>query len=180
MTRGNFRSPRRLLRFALASALLMAGIPMTAAQGANSQASLQTSPQANAYERTYRQSKSAVERALKQLQPSLGGRLPVLEGFALAGDHPLNRYQRAYYQSGVQVSSTATGGSLVRVDTKVTAWYADSVPSRSGYQLLTSNGRLESDLLDQLGDLLSVAPIPPVWAPVIARIPARVPAKTLP
>ena len=158
MTRGNFRSPRRLRRFALASALLMAGIPMTAAQGANSQASLQTSPQATAYERTYRQSKSAVERALKQLQSSLGGRLPVLEGFALAGDHPLNRYQRAYYQSGVQVSSTATGGSLVRVDTKVTAWYADSVPSRSGYQLLTSNGRLESDLLDQLGDLLSGGP----------------------
>ncbi len=153
MTSGDFRSPRRWLRVALASALLL-----VAAESANSQASLQTSPQATAYERTYRQSKSAVERALKQLQPSLGGRLPVLEGFALAGDHPLNRYQRAYYQSGVQVSSTASGGSLVRVDIKVTAWYADPVPSRSGYQLLTSNGRLESDMLDQLGDLLAGGP----------------------
>ena len=85
----------------------------------------------------------------------MGGRLPVLEGFALPGDHPLNRYQRAYYQSAVQVSSTASGGSVVRVSTKVTAWYADSSPSRSGYQLLTSNGRLESDLLDQLTDLLA-------------------------
>jgi len=158
MTAGNFCGLRRLLRVALASALLLTGIPMAAAQSASSQAGLQTSPQATAYERTYRQSKSAVERALKQLQPSLGGRLPVLEGFALAGDHPLNRYQRAYYQSGVQVSSTASGGSLVRVGTKVTAWYADSVPSRSGYQLLTSNGRLESDLLDQLADLLSGGP----------------------
>jgi hypothetical protein len=114
--------------------------------------------QVGPYERTYRQSKSAVENALKELQPSMSGRLPALEGFASPGDHPLNRYQRAYYQSAVQVSSTASGGSVVRVNTKVTAWYADSVPSRSGYQLLTSNGRIESDLLDQLTDLLATSP----------------------
>jgi hypothetical protein len=116
------------------------------------------SAQAVPNERTYRQSKSAVEKALKELQPSMSGRLPALEGFASSGDHPLNRYQRAYYQSAVQVSSTASGGSLVRVSTKVTAWYADSIPSRSGYQLLTSNGRIESDLLDQLTDLLATNP----------------------
>jgi hypothetical protein len=116
------------------------------------------SAQAVPYERTYRQSKSAVEKALKELQPSMSGRLPALEGFASSGDRPLNRYQRAYYQSAVQVSSTASGGSLVRVNTKVTAWYADSIPSRSGYQLLTSNGRIESDLLDQLTDLLATRP----------------------
>jgi hypothetical protein len=116
------------------------------------------SAQAGSYERTYRQSKSAVEKALKELQPSLSGRLPALEGFASPGDHPLNRYQRAYYQSAVQVSSTASGGSVVRVNTKVTAWYADSIPSHSGYQLLTSNGRLESDLLEQLTDLLATSP----------------------
>jgi len=116
------------------------------------------SAQAGPYERTYRQSKSAVEKALKELQTSMSGRLPVLEGFALPGDHPLNRYQRAYYQAAVQVSSTASGGSVVRVNTKVTAWYTDSISSRSGYQLLTSNGRLESDLLDQLTDLLASSP----------------------
>ena len=66
--------------------------------------------QTGAYERTFRQSKSAVEKALKELQPSMAGRLPALDGFALPGDHPLNRYQRAYYQSAVQVSSTASGG----------------------------------------------------------------------
>ena len=115
----------------------------------------QSNPPGAPYERTYRQSKIAVEKALKDLQPALGGRLPVLEGFALPGDHPLNHYQRAYYQTSVQVSSTASGGSVVRVNAKVTAWYADSTPSRSGYQLLTSNGRLESDLLDQLTDLLA-------------------------
>jgi len=118
----------------------------------------QTSAQGGPYERNYHQSKSAVEKALKELQPSMRGRLPALEGFALPGDHPLNQYQRAYYQSVVQVSSTATGGAVVRVNTKVTAWHTDSTPSRSGYQLLTSNGRLESDLLDQLTDLLAGSP----------------------
>jgi hypothetical protein len=106
-------------------------------------------------ERTYQQSKSVVEKALKELQPALSGRLPVLDGFAVPGDHPLNRYQRAFYQSSVQVKSSTSGGSVVRVSTKVTAWYADSNPSRSGYQVLPSNGRLESDLLEQLTDLLA-------------------------
>jgi len=88
----------------------------------------------------------------------MSGRLPVLDGFASPGDHPLNRYQRAFYQTAAQVNSTASGGSVVRVTTKVTAWYTDSIPSHSGYQLLTSNGRLESDLLDQLTDLLAISP----------------------
>jgi hypothetical protein len=137
--------PRRFARAALPLLVFLVGVAQS------------DSAQAGPYERTYRQSKSAVEKALKELQPSTSGRLPVLEGFALPGDHPLNRYQRAYYQSAVQVSATASGGSLVRVNTKVTAWYADSIPSRSGYQLLTSNGRLESDLLDQLTDLLATS-----------------------
>ena len=115
------------------------------------------SAQAGPYERTFHQPKSAVEKALKELQPAMSGRLPLLDGFALAGDHPLNRYQRAYYQSAVQVSSPASGESVVRVSTKVTAWYADSIPSHSGYQLLISNGRIESDLLDQLSDLLATS-----------------------
>jgi hypothetical protein len=138
----------------LLAAFLLAVFPMAAAQNGSAQTSAQAAPS----ERTYRQSKSAVERALKELQPSMSGRLPVLEGFALPGSHPLNRYQRAYYQSAVQVNSTASGGSVVRVSVKVTAWYTDSTPSRSGYQLLTSNGRLESDLLDQLADLLATRP----------------------
>jgi hypothetical protein len=104
-------------------------------------------------ERTFHQSKAAVEKALKQLQASMSGRLPVLDGFAVAGEHPLDRYQRAYYPFTVQVSPTS-GGCVVRVNTKVTAWYADAVPTRSGYKLLTSNGRLETDLLDQLAEQL--------------------------
>jgi hypothetical protein len=146
------RSFRIASRFVCAA--VWTGLPLALLLVAVGSATAQAVP----YERTYRQSKSAVEKALKELQPATSGRLPTLEGFALAGDHPLNRYQRGYYQSAVQVSSTASGGSVVRVNTKVTAWYADSVPSRSGYQLVTSNGRLESDLLDQLTDLLATSP----------------------
>jgi hypothetical protein len=138
----------------LLSAFLLLAL-LAAAQSARGQASPQATSQAGPYERTYHQAKSAVEKALKQLQPTMRGRLPVLEGFALPGDHPLSGYQRAYYESDVQVRSTASGESVVRVNTKVTAWYTDSTPSRSGYQLLTSNGRLESDLLDQLTELLT-------------------------
>jgi hypothetical protein len=110
------------------------------------------------YERTFRQSKLEVEKALRQLQTPMSGRLPVLDGFAIAGKNPLSRYQRAYYQSVVKVSSTQSGGSLVQVNTKLTAWYADPVPSHSGYQLLASNGRIESDLLDQLAEQLVSMP----------------------
>ena len=143
--------PGRSINALVVAALLLALARLAVGQSG----SVQASPQAGPYERTYHQSKSAVEKALQQLQPSMRGRLPALEGFAVPGEHPLSRYQRAYYQSVVQVSASASGGSLVRVNTKVTAWYTDSTPSRSGYQLLTSNGRLESDLLDQLTDLLA-------------------------
>lgn len=110
------------------------------------------------YERSFRQSKAAVEKALKQLQPSLSGRLPVLDGFATNRDHPLDRYQRGYFQAAVQVTQMASGGCVVKVTAKVTAWYSDPVSSRSGYRLLTSNGRLETDVLDQLAEQLISTP----------------------
>lgn len=111
--------------------------------------------QTNPVERTFPESKSTVEKALKQLQPVMSGRLPTLEGFAQAGERSLDRYQRGFYQRTAQVKATPEGGSVVRVSARVTAWYADANVSHSGYQLLDSNGRLEADLLDQLADLLS-------------------------
>ncbi len=111
--------------------------------------------QTNANERVFSQPKAVVESALKQLQSSMAGHLPVLEGFATAADHPLDRYRRAYFQSTVQLSSSPSGGTIVRVNTKVTAWYSDPNSSRSGYELVPSNGRLEADLLDQLADRLA-------------------------
>lgn len=125
-------------------------------------------------ERIFREPKSAVEKALKQLQPALSGHLPTLEGFTEAGEHPLNRYQRAFYQCTVQVSASAGGGSVVKVSAKVTAWYADGNASHSGYQLVTSNGRIENDVLDQLSEQLghsSGASEPPLVAPAAAAKP---------
>jgi hypothetical protein len=114
--------------------------------------------QSGPYERSFHQSKGVVEKALKQLQPSMSGRLPVLDGFATDRDHPLDRYERGYFQSSVRVTPTPSGGCIVKVAAKVTAWYSDPVPSRSGYRLLTSNGRLENDLLDQLAEQLIGTP----------------------
>src|SRR5271155_1515016 len=98
--------------------------------------------QSEEFERTFPQSKARVEKALQEMQVATAGRLPVLQGFATSADRPLERYQRGYYQSEFQVTAAPGGGSIVRVSVQVTAWYADPVAARSGYQLLTSNGRL--------------------------------------
>lgn len=114
--------------------------------------------QSNPAERTFPQSKAAIEKALKAIQANMAGHLPALEGFANGGDHPLDRYQRGYYQASAEVVSNPSGGSVVRIKAKVTAWYSDPSSSHSGYQLLMSNGRLESDLLDQLAEQLAATP----------------------
>jgi hypothetical protein len=106
------------------------------------------------YERTFAQSKAAVEKALHDLQASRAGRLPTLDGFADPGDRQLDNFQRGYYQCTVEVSSAPSGGSLVRVSAKLTAWYADPAGSKSGYQMLPSNGRIETDFLDRLQEAL--------------------------
>ena len=46
------------------------------------------------YERAFPQSKATVEEALKELRPSASGRLPVLDGFTLPGEHSLDRLQQ--------------------------------------------------------------------------------------
>jgi hypothetical protein len=113
--------------------------------------------QSNPTERIFLQSKAAIEKGLKAMQANMAGHLPILEGFASAGERPLDRYQRGYYQATAEVVPNSSGGSLVRIKAKVTAWYSDPSSSRSGYQLLNSNGRLESDLLDQLAEQLATS-----------------------
>ena len=136
--------------------------------------------QTSANERAFPQSKATVEKVLKEFQANMAGHLPSLEGFAAPTEHNLDRYQRGFYQSTVQVSSTPSGGTVVLVTTKLTAWYNDPVPSHSGYQLLTSNGRLESDLLDLLADELakSGAVVIQTAPPVPAAKPQSEPAQT--
>src|SRR5580700_2326280 len=111
--------------------------------------------QGNGSERAFPQSKAQVEKALQEIQTATAGRLPVLDGFATSADHPLDRYRRGYYQSKIQVTAAPSGGSIVSISVLVTAWYTDPVATRSGYQTLTSNGRLEADVLDQLADQLA-------------------------
>jgi hypothetical protein len=152
---------------ALAHALLAAFVVFCGAEWCHAQGS--------GFERTFPQSEATVEKVLREMQTPTAGRLPVLDGFATSAAHPLDRYQRGYYQSKFQVSAAPSGGSTVRVNVEVTAWYADPVAARSGYQLLTSNGRLEADLLDQLADQLAGK------APQVdASSPATAPSKPFP
>jgi hypothetical protein len=113
-----------------------------------------SSAQSVPYQRTFPQSKATVENRVKELQSSSAGHLPALQGFTVSGDRPLDRFQRGYYQCTAQVSSTPSGGSMVRVNAIITAWYTDPVSRKSGYQVLPSNGRLEGDFLDRLEEAL--------------------------
>ena len=106
------------------------------------------------YERTFSQPQATLKKLITELQSSAAGRLPALDGFIVPGDRVLNRYQRGYYQCVAQVSSTPSGGSRVRVSATITAWYVDPSATKSGYQVLPSNGRLENDFLDRLQEAL--------------------------
>jgi hypothetical protein len=124
--------------------------------------------QTSANERSFPQSKSAVEKALAGMRGNLAGHLPVLDGFASPVEHPLEHYSRGFYQATAQVESSPSG-SVVRINVKVTAWYSDPSGTQSGYKLLLSNGRLESDLLDQLAEQVAKsAPPAESSAPKIA------------
>jgi hypothetical protein len=90
---------------------------------------------------------------LKNLPGGTSGSLPVLDGFVVAGVRKLDAYRRPYYQCSVRITPAGSGGSLVAVTAKITAWNSD--PAHSGYEVLQSNGRLESDLLDRLQDRLA-------------------------
>ena len=111
--------------------------------------------QTNFAQRDFPQSKLAIEKALRAMQANMAGRLPVLEGFATPAERPLDRYRRGYYQAIAEITPNPSGGCAVRIKVKVTAWLSDPSSAHPGYQLLTSNGRLESDLLDQLSEQLA-------------------------
>jgi hypothetical protein len=106
--------------------------------------------QAVPYARTFPRSKDEVDKALKELQAYAGQKLPIVDGFVASSDRPLNRYERAFYQFSIDLLPESPAGTIVRLTAKITAWYADSDPAKSGYQVLPSNGRLELDLLDRL------------------------------
>ena len=110
--------------------------------------------QAIPYARTFSKSKEDVEGALKEFQAYAGQKLPIVDGFVSMGQQPLDRYERAFYQFSVELIPETPQSTVVKVTAKITAWYADPDPAKSGYQALPSNGRLELDLLDRLSEKL--------------------------
>src|SRR5947208_5386679 len=115
-------------------------------------------PQAVPYARAFAKSADEVEGALKDLQAYSGQKLPIVDGFVATGDKPLNPYERAFYQFSLDLLPGTAGGTIVRVTAKITAWYADKDPAKSGYQVLPSNGRMELDPLDRLEEKFSGKP----------------------
>ncbi len=116
--------------------------------------------QATPYERRYSSATSDVERVVRNLRPSSSGRLPTVDGFVQATDQPSDNYERGYYECTFQVIATPSGGATVRASAKITAWYNDPTPGRSGYRVLVSNGHIENDFLDQIQEALGPASVP--------------------
>jgi hypothetical protein len=128
--------------------------------------------QAVPYARSYQNPKEQIEKSLKELQAYSGQKLPILDGFVATTDKPLDRYERGFYQFSVELLPGDAGATIVRVSAKITAWYADRDVAKSGYQVLSSNGRLELDLLDRLEEKLNGKPVtPPVTSPSTLQAP---------
>lgn len=111
----------------------------------------QTTP----YARSFAKPKPEVEQALKELQAYSGQKLPILDGFVGPVSKPLDRYERGFYQFTIELLPGDNGATIVRLSAKITAWYADRDVSKSGYDVLPSNGRLELDFLDRLEEKLT-------------------------
>lgn len=134
--------------------------------------SASTSADGTLRERSFAEPAATVQAALNKLQPTFSGSLPTLDGFVKAGGQSFDHYQRPYYHCTVHVTSAASGASVVRVTAKITAWH--DAPPHPGYEILQSNGRLESDLLDRLRDSLGskahaeakAEPAPDISAPM--------------
>ena len=118
-------------------------------------ASAVSSAQTVQTERKFGASKADVQRALHDIPSASGGKLPVLEGFAEGGGHSLDSYKRGYYQYDLQVKAISPTETTVHVNVKITAWYNGASTVDSGYRVLKSSGRLESDLLDAIEEKLN-------------------------
>ena len=96
---------------------------------------------------------ASLKAALQNLGAYSGGRLPSLEGFIAGENVTSGEYQRPYYEYKIEIVPSTAGHSRVSVTAKVSAWYAG--PNGEGsYRTLESNGHLESDLLERLGEYL--------------------------
>ena len=160
---GGTLTVKKTLRPAFHFGILLLALAFPAAQ-----ISAQAVP-AVPYERTFISPAADVERVVRNLRPSSSGRLPTVDGFAEASDLPIDHFERGYYECTFQVVATPTGGATVRATVKITAWYNDPTPGRSGYHVLVSNGHIENDFLDQIQEALGPNSVPkPAGSPTAA------------
>ena len=110
--------------------------------------------QSNPVEHVFQVPRSELDKAIRELNASAPGRLPILEGFVAPEVPMLEKYQRGYYQYNLEVRPAASGGTLLRVRAKITAWLTNDSTTLAGYRVLLSNGRLESDLIERLEEAL--------------------------
>ena len=107
-------------------------------------------------ERSYSYPVDIVRKSLEQIGGYGGGRLPMVDGFVTALPQ-VERYERPYYKYRVQLTPTADQTNVVvRVEARISAWYTDGEAGQTEYRALSSNGRLEADLLDRLQAALGV------------------------
>jgi len=120
------------------------------------------------YQRTFAVSVNEATAAVQAASATSKGRLPTLEGFVEQNEQPIERYEKGYFECTYQVSPAPGGGTVIRATAKVTAWYSDPVAARSGYRVLISNGRLETDALDRIAESLTPNAAPaPATPPVL-------------
>ena len=105
--------------------------------------------QQSANQRSFFTSSSEISGAIVKIGATTKGRLPTLDGFVHQPDQPIERYSKGYFECAFQMLPPVDGSITVRVVAKVSAWYTDPDPAQSGYRVLSSNGRLESDALDR-------------------------------
>jgi hypothetical protein len=110
----------------------------------------QTSP----IEHKFQVPQAALDKALHDLKVPSPGRIPILDGFVTPDVPMLGNYQRAYYQYTIETHPLGSGATSLRVAAKITAWFSSDHPEESEYRVLPSNGRLESDLVERLGEVL--------------------------
>jgi hypothetical protein len=140
----NHQPTRMARKFAMIFVLAGCSLPQAPAQTAT-----------ETYQRAFPNSPDALQAAVHTVQPLARGRLPILDGFVIPQDQPLESYSRGYYECVLQVLPSGSGQTIVRAAAKITAWYTDPEASRSGYRVLPSNGRLENDALDQIEEALA-------------------------
>ena len=105
-------------------------------------------------DREFSASLPAVKAALQNLGAYTGNRLPSLDGFVnLEGVNQAD-FQRPYYEYKIDLEPSNGHNTIVKVRATVSAWYPGQNGEAGSYRNFESNGHLETDLLDRLGQYL--------------------------